>query len=216
MERYEVLYGDQVTRKHFTSVVELDGRNFVGFQTPVDFLWKLYKNYPESFIVLWDNQADKAVGYMSVFPVNNNFLFRHTKAGERFSHNAFEDPVYWTNNSIVHMNVYTFCIDKNLRGNTPIRDGKPAFKLLNEGLLRLLVSFAKRGIFVIHLFMKCNSDKAIDYAKSLGLKEVDKCVVQNRYVYMGQLTETSYKKCFNNPEFVDAYRGFWAGMSIKR
>jgi len=212
MERFEIYTGKKLSIKKYLETWKLDNDTFeekdkLSKQLALD--WFEYSE--RSTIVLWDNQNDQLVGYITPFLVNHNFASDYIISGKMYKE-ALTKTSFVKPRKNISADIYLFStvIVKKYRNKKITMDknskfyNKSAFKILNEALVDWIYDVKQKGVSVSYVFGERVSDDGGKYLKSLSMQPC--FLAESDCKYAKLFTPSMFAKCSNVDKLYDLYK----------
>lgn len=211
-ERYALLSGKNLTKEKYLKTWELDNEIFdkenqIDQKTALE--WFEYSG--QSTSVLWDNDNDCIVGYITPYLVKHTFANKYILNNASYKE-ALNEDVFCKPRNGIDADIYIFsaAVTPNYRNKKlDIKDktsgmyGKTAFKVLNEALVDWICDIKKAGVSINYIFgEKVNADGE-KYLRSLDLQPCfafgDECKFAKLF------NPEMFCKCSNVNKLIDLY-----------
>lgn len=212
MERYSIYTGRNLSKKKYLTTWELDNQTFkekdkISKQMALDwFEWSR-----RSTIVLWDNEEDSLVGYISPFLLNHDFSREYILSDKVF-YEALKEEVFVKELGDIKADIYLFSAaivpkyrDKTLKikdKNSPFYN-KKTFQILNEALVDWICDIKRKGVSVNYVYSEKVSRDGEKYLKSLGMQPC--LVMKDDCKYSRLFTPVMFSKCDNMEKLINLY-----------
>ena len=177
MERFEIYTGNKLSAEKYLETWKLDNETFedkdkLTKQVALD--WFEYSE--RSTIVLWDNENNKIVGYITPFLLNHSFASEYISSDKTYKE-AISKSSFAKAGANTSADIYIFSVvvtkeyrDKKLPVDKKSKfHNKTAFKVLNEAFVDWICDVKHKGVSISYVFSEKVSDDGEKYLKSLGL-----------------------------------------------
>jgi len=212
MEKYSIYTGKELTKEKYLATWELDNQTFKEKDRLTKKMAIDWFNFSDkSTIVLWDNETNSLVGYITPFLLNHNFATDYIISDINYKE-AITESVFYKNNKLGNADIYIFStvVVPQYRGKKlPIKDknskfyDKSAFKILNEALVDWIISVKKKGISINYVFSEKVSKDGEKYLCSLGMQP---CIdLKGDCKYSRIFTPSMFSKCSNVNKLYELY-----------
>lgn len=211
-ERYEIFSGKSLSKEKYLKTWELDNCTFgkenqISKSTALD--WFKYSN--QSTSVLWDNENDCVVGYITPYLVKHTFANKYILNNATFKE-ALNEDVFCTPHKGADADIYIFSAvvtPKYRNKKLDISDkhskmyGKTAFKVLNEALVDWICEIKQAGVSINYVFGEKSTDDGEKYLRSLDLQPC--FAFGNECKFSKLFTPAMFSKCSNVNKLLDLY-----------
>lgn len=204
MGKYSIYTGSTLTEDKYLATWKLDNKTFERkdlITKATALKWLKYSNY--STMVLWNNETDSLVGYITPFLLTHEFSCKYIVSNftykEELSESSFAIP-----DNDVNADIYLFStvVEKAYRDITldetdPTSTcyNKTAFKVLNEALVDWICDVKKKGVSINYIFGDAVSKDGMKYLKSLDMQP---CVSLHNDCKLAKVfTPSMFRKCSN-------------------
>lgn len=212
MEKYSIISGNALTIKKYLTTWELDNKTFkekdrILKTTAVN--WFKYSN--KSTIVLWDNQNNELVGYITPYLLNHEFSCKYIISNNNYKE-SITQQAFFNQETSQDADLYIFSTvvvkkhqDKPLAG---LKKGdkfynKPAFKVLNEALVNFIIEKKKQGVNIKYVYGEATTKHGEKYFNSLKLQNCSN--LKNDHRYATTFTPEMFSKCENVKNLIEIY-----------
>lgn len=212
MERYQIFTGKNLSVEKYLETWKLDNKTFEErdkLSKDLALQWFEYSN--RSTIVLWDNQNNVLIGYITPFLVKHSFatdyIISEKNYKEALTKSSFEKA---RDNISADVYIFSTVVIPEYRNKILTKDKnskfykKSAFKILNEELVDWIYNVKQKGVSISYIFSeKVNSDGE-KYLKSLGMQP---CLMMDSDCKYAKLFSPSmFSKCSNVDKLFDLYK----------
>ena len=211
-ERFSIYTGNTLSQEKYLKTWELDNETFdKKNQLTKKMALDWFKWSNKSTIVLWDNENDKLVGYITPYLVKHSFANKYIINNATYKQALTED-VFCVPHKGLEADIYIFSTvvvpeyqNRKLRINDKMSNmyGKSAFKVLNEALVDWVCDVKKAGVSINYIFGEKVTDDGEKYLRSLELQPcfafVDECKFAKLF------TPSIFKRCSNVNKLVELY-----------
>ncbi|MBE5741253.1 MAG: hypothetical protein E7351_01825 [Clostridiales bacterium] len=211
MERYQILTGKNLSIDKYLETWKLDNKIFkdkdkLTKQTALD--WFEYSD--RSTIVLWDNEENKLVGYITPFLMKHTFASEYILSDKTYKE-AIKKSSFARPMANISADIYIFSTaivkeyrDCNLFINSKSKFyKKSAFKVLNEALVDWICDIKQKGVSINYVFSEKVSDDGEKYLKSLDMKPCH--LLSDDCKYTKLFTPSMFSKCSNVEKLYNLY-----------
>ena len=208
MERYSILTGKKLSVEKYLATWRLDNETFekkdrISKQTALD--WFDWSN--RSTIVLWDNENNSLVGYITPYLLNHKFSSKYILSSKTY-HEALKKNVFVGNLGNIDADIYIFSTVivpeyRDIVIKEGVFAGKKAFKVLNEAFVEWLCNVKKKGVSINYIYGEIVSKDGEKYLKSLGMQP---CLsIQDDCKFAKLFSPSMFSRCSNVSELFDLY-----------
>ena len=204
MEKYSIYSGSTLTKEMYLATWKLDNKTFDKkdlISKTTALKWLKYSN--NSTIVLWNNETNSLVGYITPFLLTHEFSCKYIVSNFTYKEEIIESSFAVADND-VNADIYIFStvVDPKYRDiildesnkKSPLYT-KPAFKILNEALVEWICEVKKKGVSINYIFGDAVSPDGMKYLKSLDMQP---CVSLHDDCKLAKVfTPSMFKKCSN-------------------
>ena len=204
MEKYSIYSGSTLTKEMYLATWKLDNKTFDKkdlISKTTALKWLKYSN--NSTIVLWNNETNSLVGYITPFLLTHEFSCKYIVSNFTYKEEIVESSFAVADND-VNADIYIFStvVDPKYRDiildesnkKSPLYN-KPAFKILNEALVEWICEVKKKGVSINYIFGDAVSPDGMKYLKSLDMQP---CVSLHDDCKLAKVfTPSMFKKCSN-------------------
>ena len=211
MERFQILTGRELSIEKYLETWKLDNKTFedkdkITNQTALD--WFEYSD--RSTIVLWDNEKNVLVGYITPFLMKHAFASEYILSNKTYKEaikkSSFAKP---TADSSADIYIFSAVVIKDYRDVKMPVDRKSkfykksAFKVLNEALVDWICDVKQKGVSINYIFSEKVSEDGEKYLKSLDMQP---CLLMNDDCKYAKLfTPSMFSKCGNINNLYNLY-----------
>ncbi|MBO7218443.1 MAG: hypothetical protein J6V40_00505 [Clostridia bacterium] len=204
MEKYSIYTGSTLTEDMYLATWKLDNKTFDKkdlLSKGTALKWLKYSN--NSTIVLWNNETNSLVGYITPFLLTHEFSCKYIVSNFTYKEEIDKSSFAVANNN-VNADIYIFStvIDPKYRDimldETNTKSSyfnKTAFKVLNESLVDWICEIKKKGVSINYIFGDAVSPDGMKYLQSLGMQP---CVSLHNDCKLAKVfTPSMFRKCSN-------------------
>lgn len=202
--RYQIYSGYKLSEEMYLATWELDNtifeeKDLYSKQHALD--WFEYSG--RSTIVLWDNEENRLVGYITPFLLNHDFACDYIISGKTYM-KAINKSSFVKPYKNVEGDIYLFSTvvveefrDKVLPHTAPNSKmhNKSAFKILNEALVDWIADIVKKGVSISYVFSERVTDEGEKYLRSLGMQPC--FVLKDDCKFAKMFEPTMFERCSN-------------------
>ena len=212
MEKYSILSGKNLTKTKYLETWKLDNEVFgTKDQLSKQLALNWFENSNRSTFVLWNNESNSLVGYLTVYLVKHSFANKYIVNDAKYQ-DALKENVFCTPKKDIDADIYLFSTvikpqyrDKKL----DIKDkhssmyNKSAFKILNEAFVDWICEIKKVGVSINYVFGERVTDDGEKYLRSMGLQPCFSYKADTKYAKL--FTPSMFEKCSNYQKLTDLY-----------
>lgn len=212
MEKYSIYTGNNLTKEIYLETWKLDNKTFEKkdrLSKKVALDWFEWSN--RSTIVLWDNEENKLIGYITPFLLNHKFSGDYILSQKTY-HESLKKSVFVNKLGEIDADIYIFSTvvvpeyrNKVLNVNnkkSPLYN-KKAFKILNEAVVDWLCEIKKGGVSINYVYGEIVSRSGEKYLKSLGMQPC--LVMEDDCKYARLFSPSMFSKCDNVDKLYNLY-----------
>ena len=199
-----IITGHELSEDLYLKTWELDNETFdekdrLTKEEALDWFYRSNR----STIVLFDDEKNDLIGYITPFLVNHSFANNYIISNWNYR-DALKNDVFAEAKEGVNGDVYLFSVVvKAEYRDKSFFDGKPAIQLLTEALVNWICTIKQMGVSINYVFAEKVSDDGEKYLKSLKLK---KCfTTDNDSKYAGLFSPYMFERCDNVGKLYDLY-----------
>ena len=212
MSDFAIYTGKNLTKEKYLATWELDNLTFGKKDQLTKKLaleWFEYSN--RSTIVLWDNESDTLVGYITPYLLSHQFSSDYILSDKTYKESLIKE-VFVAPQEGVDADIYLFSVvvvekyrnmvleDSDL---SSIGYKKTAIKVLTEALVDWICDVKEKGVSINYVFGEKVSPDGEKYLKSLGMQPcltmIDDCKFAKLF------TPSMFSKCSNVDKLFELY-----------
>ena len=211
MERYQILSGKKLSVEKYLETWKLDNKTFEDkdkLTKQIALEWFEYSD--RSTIVLWDNEKNKLVGYITPFLMKHNFASEYIISNKTYKEaikkNSFAKPGL---NVSADIYIFSVVVDESYRDIKLTTDkkskfyNKSAFKVLNEAFVDWICDIKQKGVSINYVFSEKVSEDGEKYLRSLDMQPC--LLLSEDCKYAKLFTPSMFSKCSNVNKLYDLY-----------
>ena len=211
MEKFSIYTGKSLNEEKYLQTWLLDNKTFnakdrISKKTALE--WFEYSQ--RSTIVLWDNEKDALIGYISPYLVNHKFASEYI-ISEKTYKESLNESVFATASNGVVAGVYIFSIvvDSHYRDKILSVDKKSKFynktacKILNEAFVDWICEIKTKGVSINYIFGEKVSNDGEKYLRSLGMQPCN--YIKDDCKFAKLFTPSMFSKCSNVDKLYELY-----------
>jgi len=211
MERFQIFTSKDLSIEKYLETWKLDNKTFddkdkLTKQTALD--WFEYSD--RSTIVLWDNEKNKLVGYITPFLMKHSFASEYILSNKTYKEaikkSSFAKPIA---DSSADIYIFSAVVIKDYRNiKLPVDRKskfykKSAFKVLNEALVDWICDVKQKGVSINYIFSEKVSEDGEKYLKSLDMQPC--LLMSDDCKYAKLFTPSMFSKCSNVNKLYNLY-----------
>ena len=211
-ERYSIYTGENLTEEMYMETWMLDNETFEDKDKLTKELalnWFYWSG--KSAIVLWDNEKNKLVGYITPFLLNHKFACEYILSNKNYQkaikQNSFVKPADDVDGDVY---IFSTVISKEYRDvrllgekNNSFFHNKSAFKVLNEALVDWICDVKTKGVSINYVFAEKVTNDGGKYLESLGMQPC--FALKNDCKYAKLFSPSMFAKCSNVGKLIAIY-----------
>ena len=211
MERYQIITGNDLSVEKYLETWKLDNKTFkqkdkLLKQIALD--WFEYSN--RSTIVLWDNEKDMLIGYITPFLMKHSFASEYIISNKTYKESIKQRTfASATPNTSADVYIFSSVVIEEFRDKVLTKDkkskfyNKPAFKILNEALVDWICGIKQKGVSINYVFSEKVTDDGEKYLKSLGMQPC--LMLDDDCKYAKIFNPSMFSRCSNVGNLFDLY-----------
>ena len=218
MENFEIFTGERLTQQMYLETWKLDNKTFKAkdkISKKMALSW--FEKSNKSTIVLWDNEKNSLVGYITPYLLDHQFSCDYIISGETFKE-ALQKDVFIDASNGGSADIYLFSTvvvekyrDKKLEvSKDSIYYGKTAFKVLNEALVDWICDVKSKGVSINYIFGEKVGLAGEKYLRSLGMQPC--FALEDDCKFAKLFSPSMFLKCSN----VDKLYKLYSDESVRR
>ena len=199
-----IISGNELNEDLYLRTWELDNQTFdekdrLTKEEALDWFYRSNK----STIVLFDDEKNDLIGYITPFLVNHSFANNYIISNWGYK-DALKEDVFVEAKDGIDGDIYLFSVVvKPEYRDGAFFDGKPAIQLLTEALVEWICNIKQLGVSISYIFAEKVSEDGERYLKSLKMK---KCfTTENDSKYAGLFSPYMFEQCDNVGKLYDLY-----------
>lgn len=199
-----IISGNELNEDLYLRTWELDNQTFdekdrLTKEEALDWFYRSNK----STIVLFDDEKNDLIGYITPFLVNHSFANNYIISNWGYK-DALKEDVFVEAKDGIDGDIYLFSVVvKPEYRDGAFFDGKPAIQLLTEALVEWICNIKQLGVSISYIFAEKVSEDGEKYLKSLKMK---KCfTTENDSKYAGLFSPYMFEQCDNVGKLYDLY-----------
>lgn len=200
----KILTGKKITEELYLKTWELDNQIFeekdrLSKEEALDWFYRSNK----STIVLYDDENDDLIGYITPFLVSHSFANHYIISNQNYK-DALKQDVFVEPGENIDGDIYIFSVAiKEQYRDRKLHDDKPAIKILTEALVDWIYNVKKAGTSINYIFADKVSDDGEKYLKSLKMRKCFTSANDSKYAKI--FSPFMFEKCDNVGKLYDLY-----------
>lgn len=213
MSKYKIYTRENLTKEMYLKTWELDNRTFDKkdrISKKLALEW--FKCSGGSTAVLWDEENDCLIGYVTAFLLNHNFSKRYIISNENFK-KAITAETFCDLEKDKSGDIYFFSIvvEEEYRGRrlvdsdtTSTFHGRAAVQVLTEALCDWVCYVKEKGISINYIYAEKVNDAGEKYLRSLGLQPCFN--IKDDVKFAKLFTPKIFSRCRNRQKLFKLYQ----------